>query len=324
MKRIALPLLLITAALAAGLWWYVRMPEADGDSWQGWVEADSRFIGPEVAGRLIDTMPKQGTRVEAGDRLFSVESEVARAKVESARSALAQAEARLAAARAPRQRPQEIDVLTARESAARAALEASRLDYERARTLARKGTAATSVLDKARAAFDRDTALLEEIRRQIAVARLPARQPDLDAALEARAEAQARLRTARLEAAKHTVTAPMAGTIQEVYYRPGEVVGAGSPVIALLPPEAIRLRFFVPEAELAHLALGDAVTVTCDGCTPVTATIDFLADKAEFTPPVIYSLEERAKLVFRVEAVPRTPKALRVGLPVTIRPEARK
>ena len=233
---------------------------------------------------------------------------MARTQVSAAQAAVAQAEAQLEAARAPRQRPEEIDVLIAQEKAAKAAVEESRLDYERAKTLAAKGTAATSVLDQARAAYDRDTAELEQVRHQIAVARLPARKPDLDKAEQALSQAKASLDEMRLQAEKHTVSAPATGLVQEVYYRPGEVVSAGNPVVALLPPSALKVRFFVPEAVLPNLHTGDKVTITCDGCEPTTATIDFLAEEAEYTPPVIYSLEERAKLVFRVEAVPDQPE----------------
>ncbi|MEI2384003.1 HlyD family efflux transporter periplasmic adaptor subunit [Breoghania sp. JC706] len=322
MKRTVPLLLAIVAAIGAGYWWFVLRPAEAPAAWQGWVEADSLFIGPEVTGRLTHLSVARGDRIEKGGALFTVESDVAAAQVRVAEAAVAQAAAQLDAANASRQRPEEIDVLLAQEKAAKAALEESRLEYERAKTLAAKGTAAVSVLDQARAAYDRDTAELEQVRHQIAVARLPAREPDLKRAEEALAEARANLEQMRLQAGKHAVTAPATGTIQEVYYRAGEVVSAGNPVVALLPPSALKVRFFVPEAVLPRLHVGDTIKVTCDGCTAGKATIDFIAEEAEYTPPVIYSLEERAKLVFRIEAVPEKPEALRVGQPVSVVPEA--
>ncbi len=139
---------------------------------------------------------------------------------------------------------------------------------------------------------------------------------DAEAALRT---AEARLNSSQTRLARRRVVSPAAGAVQQVYFRPGELVPAGRPVIALLPPENLKVRFFVPEAVLPTIALDGPVRVTCDGCPPdLTARISFIARTAEFTPPVIYSLEERAKLVFLVEARTQKPGALRVGQPVTV------
>ncbi len=317
MKRI-LPVLALLIALGGGYAWYTLETHDTSGVWQGWVEADTLFIGPETTGRLASLSLHRGDKVTAGAPLFASESDEAQAQVKAAEALVSQARAQLAAAKAPRERPEEVEVLLAQEKAARASLEAARLEFERAKTLTTKGTAATAVLDQARAAFDRDTAQLEQIRNQIAVARLPARAPDLEKAQQAVSEAEANLERIRRQASKLVVTAPADGTVQEIYYRAGEVVNAGRPVVALLPPDALKIRFFVPEATIPTLKTGDRVTITCDGCAPTSATIDFIADKAEYTPPVIYSLEERAKLVFRIEATPLRPETLRVGQPVTV------
>jgi HlyD family secretion protein len=106
--------------------------------------------------------------------------------------------------------------------------------------------------------------------------------------------------------------------VQQVYYRPGEVVPAGRAAISVLPPGNVKVRFFVPQAMLPKIAIDDSVTVRCDGCpADISAKITFIASSAEYTPPVIYSLEERQKLVFLIEARPATP-GLRVGQPVSV------
>jgi HlyD family secretion protein len=139
---------------------------------------------------------------------------------------------------------------------------------------------------------------------------------DAEAALRT---ADARLNSSQTRLARRKVSSPASGTVQQVYFRQGEMVPASRPVIALLPPENIKLRFFVPEAVLPKIAVGDAIAVTCDGCAAdLTARVSFIAQTAEFTPPVIYSLEERSKLVFLVEARPEKPSALRVGQPVSV------
>jgi len=146
-------------------------------------------------------------------------------------------------------------------------------------------------------------------------------QKALDDAEAALRTAEARLNAARTRLARRKAFSPVAGVVQQIYYRPGEVVPAGRPVLALLPPGNIKLRFFVPEATLPAIALGDAVRIECDGCPhDLTARISFISRTSEFTPPVIYSLEERAKLVFLIEARTERTERLRVGQPISVLP----
>jgi HlyD family secretion protein len=131
--------------------------------------------------------------------------------------------------------------------------------------------------------------------------------------------AEARLNSAHTRLARRRVFSPVSGTVQQVYFRQGEIVAAGRAALALLPPGNIKLRFFVPEAKLSQVTLGDAVRVRCDGCGgDLTARVSFISATAEYTPPVIYSTEERSKLVFLIEARPDQPERLRVGQPVSI------
>jgi len=136
--------------------------------------------------------------------------------------------------------------------------------------------------------------------------------------------AQARLNSAQTRLARRRVFSTVAGSVEQVYYRAGEIVPAGRPVLALLPPDNVKVRFFIGEPMLPRLKLGDAVTISCDGCAgDLTAKVSFIARSAEFTPPVIYSQEERSKLVFLIEARPDTPERLRVGQPVSVTLPAR-
>jgi HlyD family secretion protein len=130
---------------------------------------------------------------------------------------------------------------------------------------------------------------------------------------------EARLNSARTRLERRRVVSPVAGTVQEVYFRMGEMVQAGRPIVSLLPPGNVRVRFFVPQAMLPKVHIGDRIDVHCDGCAGVLAAhVSFISVQAEFTPPVIYSQEERARLVFRVEALPDKPEDLRVGQPVSV------
>jgi HlyD family secretion protein len=139
---------------------------------------------------------------------------------------------------------------------------------------------------------------------------------DADAALRT---AQARLNSARTRLDRRKLMSPVTGSVQEIYFRVGEMVQAGRPIVSLLPPENVRVRFFVPQALLAQVHIGDRITVTCDGCANgLMARVNFVSAQAEFTPPIIYSQEERARLVFRIEAIPERPADMRVGQPVSI------
>jgi HlyD family secretion protein len=131
--------------------------------------------------------------------------------------------------------------------------------------------------------------------------------------------AQARVNSSQTRLARRKVASPVEGTIEQVYYRVGELVAAGRPVVAVLPPGNLKVRFYVDEARLPAIKIGDPVNVECDGCAnDIVAKISFIARSSEFTPPVIYSLEERHKLVYLIEALPDEPQRLRVGQPVTV------
>lgn len=167
----------------------------------------------------------------------------------------------------------------------------------------------TAVIN-AQQAFDRAKELLKS------AAGTQKTYDDAEAALR---QAKANLEWAQTRLARRNAHSPGDGTIEQIYYRPGETVPAGRPVVALLPPGNLKIRFFAPQAVLPELKYGDVVGISCDGCEKgLTAKISFIARSAEFTPPVIYSQEERAKLVFLIEARPEHPEKFRVGQPVTV------
>jgi HlyD family secretion protein len=171
--------------------------------------------------------------------------------------------------------------------------------------------AAKANLTNAQQAFDRAQALLKS------AAGTQKNVEDTEAALRS---AQARLNSAKTRLERRTMKSPVAGTVQQVYYREGETVPAGRPVLALLPLPNLKIRFYAPQAELPIIKIGDPVVVSCDNCEQgLTARVTFISRTNEFTPPVIYSLEERAKLVYLIEAHPDHPEKFRVGQPVSVR-----
>ena len=285
---------------------------------QGWVEAEFVFVGPDEAGRIEVLHVREGDTIAAGAPLFAIDAELQSADVHTASAQVAEARARLARLETAQQRKEEVAVLEAQERRAESAVQLSTAELERQQTLRAKGISAQAQFDIAQANSNRDKAQLEEVRRQITVARMASREEDIAAARQSLAAALARRDAAETKLARRKLAAPVGGTVQQVYYRPGEMVPASRPVVSILPPGNIKLRFFVAQALLPKIAPGDAVTVTCDGCQAITAKVSFIARAAEYTPPVIYSQEERNKLVFMVEARPDAPDGLRVGQPVQV------
>jgi HlyD family secretion protein len=144
-------------------------------------------------------------------------------------------------------------------------------------------------------------------------------QATLDSAVSALRVAEAHVVTSKTRLSRRNGFAPVAGTVQQIYFREGEMVAAGRPVLSIMPPGNMKLRFYVSETDLPKFTVGDEVRVTCDNCAAdLTARIYFIATSAEYTPPVIYSLDERNKLVYLIQARPAKPDALRVGQPVSI------
>jgi HlyD family secretion protein len=286
----------------------------------GYMEADLVLVGSEQGGRVATLAVEEGDHVEAGAPIFTLESEAQEAEVAANRSRLAEAEARLADARQQMQRPGEIEVLQASLAQAKAMLQMSSLTLNRTQTLFDKHWVAQAQLDDAKAQHDRNEAAVAEAERRIEAAQLPNRSDLIDAAAASVEATRHSLEQAEKNLAKRKVFAPAAGTVEQVYFRPGEVVKEGQAVIALLPPGNLKVRFFVAEPVRASLRIDQTVNVTCDGCNgELPATISFIAREAEFTPPVIFSQEQRQKLVFMVEARPAEATArLTAGQPVTV------
>jgi HlyD family secretion protein len=286
----------------------------------GYMEADLVLVGSEQGGRVASLSVEEGAQVKQGDPVFTLESSEQEASVAAAKARVDEAEARLADAKAELQRPDEIKVLEAALNEAEAMLLQASNNLDRARSLFDKGWTTKAQLDDAIAQHDRNEAAVAEAEKRIIAAKLPGRSDMIDAAAANAEAARHALTEAEKNLGKRQVFAPANGTVEEVYFRPGEIVNAGQGVIALLPPRNLKVRFFVAEPVRAGLQVDQNVEVTCDGCpADLHAKISFIAREAEFTPPVIFSREQREKLVYLVEARPEGDATLlTAGQPVTV------
>jgi HlyD family secretion protein len=304
-------------SLFAAIW-----PFADtaGDEarYYGYVEGEYVYVAAQTSGILQTLEIKRGDTVDGNQTLFSLDDDKQRIALEKSRSSLAIAKAQLMD-ESTGKRPPELAVIEEQLRIAKANLALAEATYKRSSELASLDFVANSKLDQDHASLDAARATVKEQMAQLEVARLPARTEQLRAAEQSVNSAGKDLVRAEIDLAERRVWAPASGYVQQTYFLPGEYVAAGTPVVSLLPPGQIRFLFYVGEPQRAALKMGTPVLIGCDGCDrPVKAHISYLSSSAEYTPPVIYSLEERSKLVFMAEALPDEPTTLLPGQPIDV------
>lgn len=322
MKRI-LPLAAIGIAVLAALIWLAFGRGEGPEPWLGYVEGEAIEVAAPVSGQLAALNVQRGGQVTAGQPLFALNAATTEAELKRLRAQLASAQAQRDDLAKARQRPAELDIARAQQAAARAEVTRTAREYQRIATLAQRGFATKSQLDAARAAADGARASLSQAQASEASGELAGRVDQIAAADAQIAAAQAAIAAQSRRGEEIAPLAPAAGLVEQTYFNPGEWVPANTPVVRLLPPGRVKIRFYAPQAAVAGLKPGSKVTVTCDGCGgPVAATVRYVAAQAEFTPPVIYSERARAKLVFLVEAYPDSGiERFRPGLPVEVQPQ---
>ncbi|MCF7787028.1 MAG: HlyD family efflux transporter periplasmic adaptor subunit [Prosthecobacter sp.] len=268
---------------------------------QGYVEGEFVYVSSPLGGRLTKLNVQRGAQVKAGDVLFALEDIAETAARDEASHRLQQARDTLADAQKGK-RPTEIEALQAQLQQGREALALSEIELARQLELTKSGAVAVNSTDQARSLHVQNHSRVEELEADLKTAALGMR-PDAVAALEAEVKArEAALAKAAWDLSQKQQSAPQAGVVNDTLYRAGEMVVAGHPVVSLLPPANIKVRTFVPETRLTTLKVGDAVKVRLDGVAEaLNAKVSFIAPQAEYTPPVIYSQENRSKLVFMIE-----------------------
>ncbi len=316
--KLATPLAGATLACAALL---AACTPTQPAGWSGYAEGEYVHVAPALAGTLTRLDAQRGQWVEAGAPLFALEAA-------SEQAARAEAIARVDAARAQAanagkgRRSDELAVVEAQLAQAKTQAQLAASELARQQGLVAQGFVSAARLDEARTAAAQAQARVVELTAALRVARLPARADEQAAAVAQVQAAEQALAQSSWREDQKLRRAPLRAQVAETFFREGEWVNAGQPVVSLLPEGGVKARFFVPESEIGTLALGQAVQVQCDGCgAALAARISFIAAQAEYTPPVIYSNSQRAKLVFMVEARPAAAEAarLRPGLPLDVR-----
>jgi HlyD family secretion protein len=293
---------------------------ATDNIYPGYVEGEYVRVASPYAGSLATLSVKRGDRVDANAPLFALEQE-------SETAARAEAVARVARARSQLanlgsgKRPDEVAAIRAQLAQAEAAQKLSAAELKRTEDLIASRFVSPAKLDEARSALERDRARVVELNAQVKVANLSARPAEIAAAAADLKAAQDQLVQAEWRLAQKSQRAPQAALVVDTLYNAGEWVQAGMPVVSLLPPANIKLRFFVPEKQVSAISIGQEVNISCDGCSPVKASVSFVSPQAEYTSPLIYSKENRSTLVFLIEARTRPEVAIKLhpGQPVEVR-----
>ncbi|WP_421951537.1 HlyD family secretion protein [Pelagibacterium sp.] len=287
-------------------------------AWNGYVEADYVYLAAPAGGTLTAMAAREGDAIEVGDIVFTLDDGQQRAALDAALAQVAAAQANVDNL-STGSRDAELDVIRASLARARADLELTRQQAERTGALLERGLAPQAQADQANANLERAQAQVDELEAQLRVAELPARDPQRIAAEASLAAARANAEQARLALDDRVVTSPVDGLAARVYFSAGEFLATGIPAVALLPVDALKVKFYLPQADRTDFELGDAVSISCDLCPDgLTATVRYFSPDPQFTPPVIYSREERARLTFLVEAVLDEGSELHPGQPVTV------
>jgi HlyD family secretion protein len=287
---------------------------------QGYVEGEYVRVAAPFAGALQQLDVQRGGQVGVGAPLFSLEKENEVAARRQAEQQQQSAEARLANLKTGKRAP-EVATVTEQLQQALASRELSTANLKRQESLAKSGFISGAALDDSRTALKRDEAVVAQLQASVATAKMPARPDEIRAAEADAAAARDALAQADWRVAQRAIVSPVGGRVNDTYYVIGDWVPAGGPVVNLLPAGNVKIRFYAPEPTLGRLKPGQTLSFACDGCgASMQATITFISDRAEFTPPVLYSKENRAKLVYLVEAKPAPEVAARLnpGQPVDV------
>jgi HlyD family secretion protein len=293
---------------------------AKHDEFQGYVEGEFVYVGSPLGGRLEELHVHKGETIAANAPLFSLEATQEEAAKRQAEEELGAAQEQLVDISKGKRAP-EIEVVEAQLAQAQATEKQTSEDLKRDEAQFAAGGIPEAQVKQSQAKHDIAAARVRELSGQIEVSRLPARGGQIKAQSSQVGALRAALAQAQWRLDQKHVTAARAGLVLDTLFREGEWVPAGSPVVRMLPPQNVKIRFFVPEKVAGGLQPGRKVSVRCDGCkAEVAGEISYVSPEPEYTPPVIYSNDTRDKLVFMIEARPSIQDApnLHPGQPVEV------
>lgn len=306
--------------LACLLLFLASCSSKDSDVYQGYIEGEYVYVSSPVSGTLEKLYVKRGDDVKIGEPLFVFESDLEKSSREEAEWKLKQAQKLLEDAEKGK-RPSEIEALIAQLNEARSAKELAEKEYARLKNLFESGFVSQNELDRASSAFQQSKEKVARLEAELKTANLGLRRDQIEAYRASKMAAEAVLKQKEWTLSKTRQEAPQSGFVFDTLYKEGEWVASGKPVVVILPPENIKVRTFVKETDLGKIKYGSSAKVFIDGiAASLSGKVSFVSPKAEFTPPVIYSKENRAKFVYMVEISIYNPSGINLnpGQPVDV------
>jgi HlyD family secretion protein len=250
--------------------------------YNGYVDAELVYLSADFPGRLVDLSVLKGQMVKPNQFLFRLEQT-------SENHGVAISE-------------YSTQDLQAQRDQAVAQLHYYELNYQRIKGMIKQNAASQNDLDLASRDFD-------VAKKQL---------QDLDIKIKS---SLVSTEDKQWQVERKENNAPEMGIVFDTYYTKGEYVQAGYPIVSLVTPSQIKTIFFVPEPNLSQLRLNQKVNImTSHNDHFAKGHVTYISQIAEYTPPILYSREDRHRLVFRVEAKIESPDLtkLHLGLPVTL------
>ncbi|HEU4994514.1 MAG TPA: efflux RND transporter periplasmic adaptor subunit [Gemmatimonadaceae bacterium] len=282
------------------------------------VEVD---IAPMTPARVVKVWRQEGDTVHVGDTLVSLTQSTVHADIDARRARVASAEAQLRDLEAGA-RPAEINKAEAELRAYESEANRAAQDYSRVQALAASGTVSTQQLDAAKSASQLAAAQRDGARDALRLLREGARPERVAAARAEVANARAALVAAQQTASDLVLVTPVGGTVMLRNAEPGEVIGPGQAAMTVGELSRPYVRIYVNQRLIPHVRLHARAEGILDGLPdqPFVGEVEAINSKAEFTPRVALTDEERADLLFGVKVAFRdTTGALKPGLPITVR-----
>lgn len=301
-RRMLLPLLVLALVLA--VWWILRGPRGDGSSLaaSGTVEATEADLGFQVPGRIAGIEVHEGDQAAAGQVLATLDLSEMEARRTAAQGQLEAATARLAELESG-SRPEEIAQAEAAARAARERLEQAERDLDRARRLQEGGAVSREALERAETAREVASADLEQAQERLELVRKGPRSEQVRAQRALVLQARGALDQVEAAIGNGTIVAPFDGRVAQRHREPGEVVGAGTPVLTLRDLSDRWVRIYVREDAVGRVRIGQAARITTDSYPgrSYEGRVFFIGSEAEFTPRNVQTSEERTRLVYPVK-----------------------
>lgn len=321
MKRRIAILVVLAAAVAAGLYFYPRLTKKKAPANEivlsGNIEAHESLVSFKVQGRIIDLPIEEGQSVEAGILLAKLEDAdyLQRVRIDEANVRVRESNLALTLAGT---RSQEINAAEQNVLNAQADLEQKKIDYERAERLYREDAISAQDRDLAATSLKRADATLQAQKQKHNEAVEGSRKEDIAIARANLNAADANLGMSQVNLGYTILRAPTSGVITVRQAELGEVVVPGTPVVTLADLDHIWLRAYIAETDLGRIHYGQDAVITTDTYPgkQYHGHISFIASDAEFTPKSVQTYKERVTLVYRIKIDIDNPNhELKPGMP---------